>query len=78
MFLNVLFFNLIGNYLLSYIIIRWTWTIEKTINHKPQLVIKMCLTLTIGCSIHEFKLLLNLLDICASYSRSVTTEQDVH
>jgi hypothetical protein len=45
--------------------------------HKPQLVIKMFLTLKIGCSVHEFKLLLNLLDICASYSFLVTTEQDV-
>jgi hypothetical protein len=34
--------------------------------HKPQLVIKIFLTLKIGCSVHEFILLLNLLDICAS------------
>jgi hypothetical protein len=71
------FFYLIWNYLLSYIIIQWTWTLEKKINHKPQFVIKMFLTLKICCSVHEFKLLLNLLDICASYSCLVTTEQDV-
>ena len=77
-FLKVLFFlYLIRNYLLSYIIIRWTWTLENLFYHKPQLVIKMFLTLKIGCSVHEFKLLLNLLDICASYSCLVTTEQDV-
>jgi hypothetical protein len=45
--------------------------------HKPQLVIKIFLTLKIGCSVHEFILLLNLLDICASYFCLVTTEQDV-
>ena len=50
---------------------------KKNVNHKPQLVIKMFLTLKIGCSVHEFKLLLNLLDICASYSCLVTIEQDV-
>jgi len=35
----------------------------------------MFLTLKIGCSVHEFKLL--LLDICASYSCLVTIERDV-
>jgi hypothetical protein len=29
--------------------------------HKPQLVIKMFLTLKIGCSVHEFILLLSLM-----------------
>jgi hypothetical protein len=51
--------------------------LENLFYHKPQLVIKMSLTLNIGCSVHEFKLLLSLLDICASYSCLVTTEQDV-
>jgi hypothetical protein len=52
--------------------------LENLFYHKPQLVIQMFLTLKIGCSVYEFKLLLNLLDICASYSCfRVTTEQDV-
>ena len=51
--------------------------IIKKNNHKPQFMIKMILTLKICCSVHEFKLLLNLLDICASYSCLVTIEQDV-
>ena len=51
--------------------------IIKKNNHKPQFVIKMILPLKICCSVHEFKLLLNLLDICASYSCLVTIEQDV-
>jgi hypothetical protein len=50
--------------------------IIKKNNHKPQFVIKMILPLKICCSVHEFKLLLNLLDICASYSCLVTIEQD--
>jgi hypothetical protein len=37
--------------------------IIKKNNHKPQFVIKMILPLKICCSVHEFKLLLNLLDI---------------
>jgi hypothetical protein len=73
--LKVFFFYLVRNYLLSYIIIRWTWTLWKNINHKPQFAIKMILTLNIFCSVHEFKLLLNLLDICASYSCLVTLER---
>ena len=76
-FESVIFFYLIRNYLPSYINIRWTWTLEKKINHKPQFVIKMFLTFKICCSVHEFKLLLNLLDICASYSCLVIIEQDV-
>ena len=50
---------------------------KKKINHKPQFVIKMILRLKICCSVHEFKLLLGLLDICVSYSCLVTTVQAV-
>jgi hypothetical protein len=50
--------------------------IRKKNNYKPQFVIKMFLTLKIDCSVHEFKLLLSLLDICASDSCLVTIEQD--
>jgi hypothetical protein len=51
--------------------------ISKFVLSQTHLVIKMFLTLKIGCTVHEFKLLLSLLDICASYSCLVTAEQDV-
>ena len=79
MFLKVLVFWVFFNRELSSIIHHYSMDLDIIIffNHKPQFLIKMFLTLKSGCNIYEFKLHLNLLDICACYSCLVTIEQGV-